>query len=453
MSFADLAAPYAVYYDRYYPYAEIVRWLMRDGRVDPAYREWSYETLLRIGETFVSRFRSVETSEDLRKLLCFHPDTASSFLLKLDIGPIYSHPMGIRDSAGSSFVSVERELVFDIDAGDFDRVRTCCQEASICPKCWRFMELVVPLLVLFANVNGFNDYFFVFSGRRGLHAWMYDDVACRLTREMRLSLLQSIQLVAADTGTFIDLRYDRENWLCTLIYKEVCKPFFIKMLVEQDWLGGSVGDPTNALHHIRETERVHLDQNIQVFIKNAVLLFNNANNVVAGGKGTKGRQSDLEKFDQALEGFIRKLVTIPNVAEPEVSFRRWELLEKELGGYPDILERLVVYYTYPRFDIEVTRTMNHLLKVPFSVHRKTCKISVPFPIAPIYREYGLSESLLPYRQEEHAYASFPRFVPDSAPTIIQLQAGETQVYDTYLDFFRRMTRTNPKADNVPPIVH
>lgn len=453
MSFAELAIPYSVYYDRYYPYAEVVRWLTRDGRVDPAYREWSYETLLRIGENFISRFRSIGTPEDLRKLLCFHPDTASSFLLKLDIGPIYSHPMNIRDSAGASFIPVQRELVFDIDAGDFDRVRTCCQEASICSKCWRFMELVVPLLVLFANINGFKDYFFVFSGRRGLHAWIYDDLACRLTREMRLSLLQSIQLVAADTGTFIDLRYDRDNWLCALIYKEICQPFFTKMLVEQDWLGGNVGDSATALAHIRETERVHLDQNIQVFIKNAILLFYNAYDVVAGSKGMRGRQTDLERFNQALESFLRKLVTISGTEGSEISLQRWKLLEKELGGYPDILERLTIYYTYPRFDIEVTRTMNHLLKVPFSVHRKTCKISVPFPIAPLYREYSLSETLLPYRPEERAYASYPRFLPDSAPTILHLEAGETQVYDAHLDFFRCLTHITSNTESSPPIVH
>lgn len=33
---------------------------------------------------------------------------------------------------------------------------------------------------------------------------------------------------------------------------------------------------------------------------------------------------------------------------------------------------------YPRLDINVSTSKNHLLKCPFSVHPKSLKISVPF---------------------------------------------------------------------------
>lgn len=33
---------------------------------------------------------------------------------------------------------------------------------------------------------------------------------------------------------------------------------------------------------------------------------------------------------------------------------------------------------YPRLDINVSTSKNHLLKCPFSVHPKTKKISIPF---------------------------------------------------------------------------
>lgn len=434
----SLAPAYATYYESYYPYEEIVKWLTYNGSVPTQKREWSYEIITATDETFVTRFREIAAAEQLRSVLCFSPKTLEDFKLKLDIGPIYTSDMSQRKTQ-PDFAPCERELVFDIDAGDYDRIRTCCAGADMCDKCWRFMELAVPLLILFCRVHGFSNYFFAFSGRRGLHCWICDARARKLSKEARKSIVDAFNIVSVDTGSVLRVSYNHSNWLSRLIHDHICARFFPRMLEEQDWLEGSIDEyltnysKDSLVAELRRIDSPLLSSAPIFFFLHTTLCIYSC--LSAGGLPLtiNSAKNPDGRFTSLLSTFIGKLTLLVS------SVARWTDFELLMKDYEPVLAAIRVYYTYPRFDVEVTRGMNHLLKIPFSVHSKSRKISIPFPAVPVIRDYSIDTGVLQLGPLD-AEDSLPRFLPSEAPTIDDLLNGHAEHYLKYRTYFSRIVQ-------------
>jgi len=88
-------------------------------------------------------------------------------------------------------VAEEREYVIDIDMTDYDNIRTCCKGKKLCKKCWVYIKGAYEVLKVILNqAFGFKHILWVFSGRRGLHAWVCDKEAKIMTKKVRKSITE-----------------------------------------------------------------------------------------------------------------------------------------------------------------------------------------------------------------------------------------------------------------------
>lgn len=298
------------------------------------------------GDIFV-RYQSFKDSQEMRNAI---RDRCPS---KIDIGPVYSVDPQRRAAyaAGQGFVPVERELVFDIDLTDYDDVRTCGSEGHICNKCWPLMAAAITILDRGLREDfGFEHVLFVYSGRRGVHAWVCDERARALTDEQRGAIANYFAVYKGQEKGVAKLSTSVEDHpAIAKAYKILLPAFIDTILPEQRFLE----DPTHM---------------------NTILSYIPSEAVKAEVR--------------------RKWQTAPG--EPgELSVERWKRLEACVHEERDALLKanprdlrmaraldkalkdIIFAYAYPRLDMEVSKKMNHLLKAPFCVHPKTGKVCVP----------------------------------------------------------------------------
>lgn len=130
---------------------------------------------------------------------------------RFDIGPVYStNPRDRKQLKNlSAFKPLSKELCFDIDLTDYDDIRTCCDKANICEKCWQFMTMAIKVTDIALREDfGFKHIMWVYSGRRGAHAWVCDRKARLMDDHKRRAVAGYLEVLkgGAQSGKKVNVR-------------------------------------------------------------------------------------------------------------------------------------------------------------------------------------------------------------------------------------------------------
>ncbi|KAJ0046698.1 hypothetical protein Pint_05354 [Pistacia integerrima] len=330
---------------RLFPHADIFKWMSygNDGKhpgCDNSYfgrREFSFT----LDNDIYLRFQSFNSASELENAI------KEKCPFKIDIGPVYSVDPAKRHAYAQGgdnnvFSPVERELIFDIDISDYDDVRYCCSGADVCLQCWPLMTAAIKVIdTALRDDFGFSHILWVYSGRRGVHCWVCDGKARRLTNEQRGAVADYFRVYKGNENS----------------NKKVSLP-------------GPVLHPFLARSYtdiLRELFEEKLLSSQQIF-------------------STEERYEKILSMipDESVTSELRGKWQENRRSSNDINVSRWELLKHMLQsgknkaqGLRRCVEEIVFAFTYPRLDMEVSKHMNHLLKAPFCVHPKTGRVCIP----------------------------------------------------------------------------
>ncbi|XP_061165008.1 DNA primase small subunit-like [Saccostrea echinata] len=323
-----------MYYKKLFPYGLYYRWLNYGG-VPKSYftnREFSFT----LKDDVYIRYQSFTDQQEMEK------EIQKRCPYKIDIGAVFSHkPKEHKTVKAAAFQAQEKELVFDIDMTDYDDVRTCCSGADICDKCWPLMQIAVKILDRALEEDfGFEHRLWVYSGRRGVHCWVCDETARKLSQNGRTAVAEYLSLVKGGEHQNKKVNLDTPTLHPFISHSlEIVKARFEDYAVKkQDFLG--------------DDER--------------------RKKVLSLITEEKLRSPLEENFEKEFDGAVSKTA--------------WDVMKKyvkneyqnKFKGSKYVLEEIMLQYCYPRLDINVSKGVNHLLKSPFCVHPKTGRVCVPF---------------------------------------------------------------------------
>ncbi|MBW0470017.1 hypothetical protein O181_009732 [Austropuccinia psidii MF-1] len=329
---ADLKDPHVMmnFYRRIFPWKQLFLWLNQAEVPNYAFTHREFAVTLQ-NEAYL-RYNSYADHIELQKdIIRLNP-------LRFEVGCTYSvQPKDRKTVPKAAFKPILRELVFDIDLTDYDGIRRCCSDKQICKKCWKFMAMAIEVLDLSLREDfGFKHLLWIFSGRRGVHCWVSDEKALKLTDELRRALVNYLDIIKG--GAKNGLKVDLKSPLHPAVKRNlnILKKSFREVVLEDQ----------DVFQNHENFLQMWGDMELQT--KFSAKWFSNP--------GLSSAEKWQEVFDYIDQHKADK---------------------KKYFQARDTINNIVLHYSYPRIDLEVSKHMNHLLKSPFCVHPATGKLCVP----------------------------------------------------------------------------
>ncbi|KAI5292443.1 hypothetical protein KEM52_006354, partial [Ascosphaera acerosa] len=348
------------FYQRLFPFNTLHQWLNHGVRPSPDFT--NREFALTLQNDAYLRYQSYTTPDHLRRdILRLNPS-------RFEIGPVYSANPRDRKSLrlGSTFRPIAKELVFDIDVTDYDDIRTCCRGTSICHRCWPFVTMAARVIDAALREDfGFEHIMWVYSGRRGAHAWVCDREARELSDDRRRAVVTYLEVLrhAGQHGSSSSgKRITEKRPLHPHVERslEILRRYFATTtLVDQD----TFRDPAQAENLLRLLP----DQTLAAALRKKWAA-SESESGGATGPSSKERWADIDKVaKKTLAG----------------SGGTSRAAQNEARALREAKQDIVLEYTYPRLDSEVSKKMIHLLKSPFVVHPGTGRVCVPIDMSKV----------------------------------------------------------------------
>lgn len=187
---------------------------------------------------------------------------------------------------------------------------------------------------------GFKHLLFVYSGRRGFHCWVCDKVARELTNEGRKAIADYFAVVVGGQSMVKRVTLNPFQGIHPMLQKslKVIDEHFDELMVdEQDFLSNE-----------------HLAQNVIDLCEDKALSQRLNEACKANGYSTSKCWEAMKNLSHAFRYKANK------------------------SNY--FIEEVKLQHCFPRLDSNVTRGMNHLLKLPFCIHPKTNNVCIPIDI-------------------------------------------------------------------------
>ncbi|KAL9581701.1 MAG: hypothetical protein Q9212_003740 [Teloschistes hypoglaucus] len=391
------------FYQRLFPFRYLFQWLNHSMKPsnDFGHREFAFT----LQNDAYLRYQSFATSDLLRKdILRLNPS-------RFEIGPVYTTNPRDRKTLRKStaFRPLTKELVFDIDLTDYDEIRTCCDKANICRKCWSFVTMAIKVVDRALRDDfGFDHIMWVYSGRRGAHAWISDKRARNMDDQKRRAVAGYLEVIkgGAQSGKKVNVKRPLHPHIARSL--DILKEHFQKDILENQ-------DPWAKPE---KTERL-----LQLLPDKAL------------------NDALRKKWDAAPgRSSVSKWADIDALAKAGAS--------KHLDGKAllEAKQDIVLEYTYPRLDVEVSKKQIHLLKSPFVIHPGTGRVCVPIDTKRLEKFDPLGVPTVTQLLGEIDGWDSEKVKPEPEEDAKKLQDYEKTSLKPYVDYFRTHVGALLKAE-------